>query len=82
MPHRPLSEIATEITADWTAKRGAAQPYMDAMSELRNATDRHGIETGSDMIQGFLNDAQTWRGEVARRIKVELRAILRDDPLP
>ena len=81
MRHRPLSEIAAEITADWTALHGAAQPYMDAMSELRNATDRYGMETGSDMIKGFLNNAQTWRGEVARRIKVELRAILRDDPL-
>lgn len=78
MPHRPLSKIAAEITGDWTALHGAAQPYMDAMSELRNATDRYGLETGSDIIQGFLNNAQTWRGEVARRVKLELRAILHD----
>jgi hypothetical protein len=80
MPHRPLFEIAAEVRADWKARRGAAQPYMDAMSELRLETERSGIETGSDMIQGFLNDAQTWRGEVARRVKLELKAILRDCP--
>jgi hypothetical protein len=80
MPHRPLSVIAAEITADWTALHGAAQPYMDAMSELRNATDRYGVETGSDMIQGFLNNSQTWRGPVARRVKGELRMILKSRP--
>jgi len=53
MPHRPLSEIAAEIQADWTALHGAAQPYMDALSELRSADDRYGVETGSGMIQGF-----------------------------
>lgn len=82
MSHRPLSAIAAEITADWTALHGGAQPYMDAMRELRLATDRYGTETGSDMIQGFLLNAQTWRGEVARRVKRELRAILRDHPPP
>jgi hypothetical protein len=80
MPHRPLNEIAAEIAADWTARHGAAQPYIDAMRELRTADQRSGIETGSDMIQGFLINAQTWRGEVARRVKLELKAILRDYP--
>lgn len=54
---------------------------MDAMSKLRSADQRSGLETGSDMIQGFLNNAQTWRGEVARRVKLELKAILKDHPL-
>lgn len=81
MTHRPLSEIAAEITADWKALHGSAQPYIDAMSELRTADQRYGLETAPDIIQGFLNNAQTWRGEVARRVKLELKAILRDYPL-
>jgi hypothetical protein len=80
MSHRPLSQIATEIEGDWTALHGAAQPYINAMKELRGA-DRYGVETGSEMIQGFLNNAQTWRGPVARRVKVELKAILKDRPV-
>jgi hypothetical protein len=82
MPHRPLSDIAAEIKADWTARHGAAAPYMAAMRELRSASDLYGVETGSDVIQGFLINAQTWRGEVARRVKLELKAILRDYPPP
>ena len=80
MSQRPLFQIAAEIAADWTARRGAAQPYIDGMRELQLATERYGTETGSGMIQGFLNNAQTWRGAVARRIKDELRAILKDHP--
>jgi hypothetical protein len=80
MQHRLLFEIAAEIEGDWTALHGAAQPYIDAMKELRGASGRYGMETGSDIIQGFLNNAQTWRGEVARRVKLELRAILKDHP--
>jgi hypothetical protein len=53
---------------------------MDALSELRSADDRYGVETGSGMIQGFLNNAQTWRGPIARRVKSELKAILKDHP--
>lgn len=82
MQHRSLSDIAAEIAADWTARHGAAQPFIDAMRELRTADQRSGIETGSDMIQGFLINAQTWRGDVARRVKLELKAILRDYPPP
>ena len=80
MQHRPLREIAAEITADWTAYHDHAQPYIDALSKMHNATDRFGLGTGSNAIQGFLINAQTWRGEVARRVKAELRAILKDFP--
>lgn len=81
MQHRPLSAIAAEIKRDWkTRLNGAAIPYIEALSELRDARDRWYLETGSDAIQGFLNNAQTWRGEVARRIKLELKAILKGSP--
>lgn len=79
MQHRPLNAIAAEIKRDWrTRLNGAAIPYIEGLSELRNARDRWCMETGVDAIQGFLNNAQTWRGEVARRIKLELKAILKE----
>jgi hypothetical protein len=78
MSHRPLHEVAAEIEQDWTALHGAAQPYINAMKESYLATSRHRLERGSDMIQGFLMNAQTWRGETARRVKTELKAILKN----
>ena len=80
MPHRSLSDIAAEISADWMAYHDHAQPYIDAFSAMRHPTDRFGLGTGSNAIQGFLINAQTWRGPVARRVKAELRAILKDFP--
>ena len=77
--HRPLNAIAAEIQRDWrTRLNGSAIPYIEGLSELRHARDRWYLETGADAIQGFLNNAQTWRGEVARRVKLELKAILKD----
>jgi hypothetical protein len=57
---------------------GDGRKLLDLFARLKS--DRYGLETGSDIIQGFLNNAQTWRDEIARRVKLELRAILRDYP--
>jgi len=79
MPHRPLKEIAAEIRADWKPRiNGAAEPYVAAMSEISCCREQYGLETGFDMVRGFLMNAQTWRGEVAREIKTELRVMLKD----
>jgi hypothetical protein len=56
---------------------GAAAPFVEGLGEVRTARDRWYAQTGADAIRGFLMNAQTWRGEVARRIKLELKAILR-----
>jgi len=81
MEHRPLFEIAAEINVDLTAQRKAITPYILALSELGKASDWYGLETGVGVIQGFLDNAQFWHGEVAERVKLELKAILRDFPL-
>lgn len=76
---RPLYEIGAEIKRDWGRRmNGAAAPYVDGLCEVNGPTDRWALETGADAIQGFLNNAQTWRGEVARRVKAELKEILQN----
>lgn len=79
MQHRALNAIAAEIQRDWgTRMNGAAAPYVEGLSELRTPRDRWGVESGADAVQGFLNNAQTWRGPVARRIKAELKEMLQN----
>ena len=74
--HRPLHVIADEIGKDWqSSARWAAQPYIDAMRHLNDITDRYGLEDAIMIVCYFLNNATTWRGETARRIKAELKAI-------
>lgn len=79
MQHRPLHKIGADIKQDWGARmNGAAVPYVEGLCDLHGPNDRWGVETGADAIQGFLNNAQTWRGETARRIKSELKEILQN----
>lgn len=73
---RPLHEIAAEIKKDWGAKVNfAAKPYLDAMATLDSINDNYGWDSGKMIVLYFLSNASTWRGETAKRIKAELKAM-------
>lgn len=72
---RPIYDIATEIRGDWKKVYFGAVPYLNAMGSLDKITDNYGADTGSSVIAYFLANAMTWRGEVARRVKAELKAM-------
>jgi hypothetical protein len=76
--HRPISEIAAEIKMDWGAKTNfGAKPYLDAMLSLNDIKDSYGADSAYMMIAYFLSNASQWRGENAKKIKAELKAILK-----
>jgi hypothetical protein len=75
--HRPLHVIAAEIRSDWPKPYFGAVPYLDAMRHLDRITDRYGWEDAQMIVLYFLSNATTWRGEVARRVKAELKAMAR-----
>ena len=75
---RPLYEIANEIRKDWGSKINyAAKPYLDAMRGLDSVSDNYGYDSGESVVAYFLSNAGTWRGEVAKRVKLELKAMLK-----
>lgn len=74
--YRPLYEIAQEVKSDWVKPYYGAVPYLDAMGELYQITDEYGFDTGKSVVQYFLANANTWRGETARRVKAELKGML------
>ena len=71
---RSLSVIASEIRSNWKPDVAAA-PYLAAMSVLNSPTDVYGADTGKSMVLHFLANAGSWRGETARQIKAELKAL-------
>lgn len=77
--HRPLYLIAAEIKADWsTAKSGVyfgAVPYLEALYSLVDIKDDYFYDSAKDMVIYFLANANTWRGETARRVKAELKKL-------
>ena len=72
---RALSEIAMEIRKDWKKIYFGAVPYLDAMSTLDKISDNYYFDSGKSIVLYFLANANTWRGEVARKIKAELKAM-------
>jgi len=68
-----LSEIAGVIRADWKKVNYAAAPYLDAMSTLQSINDNYYADSGHSVVLYFLANANSWRGEVAREVKAELK---------
>jgi hypothetical protein len=74
---RQLNVIATDIYRNWKAPNYAAKPYLEAMAGLGSIDDTYGAESARSVVQYFLANTSAWRGEEARRIKAELRAMVR-----
>lgn len=74
---RPLRVIAAEIRDYWNPVHPYAAPYVNAMATMDSTNDPFGADPGKEIVLRFLVNAATWRGEAARRIKAELRAMVK-----
>ena len=74
---RPLYEIANEIKKDWRPVHNDAKDYLNAMQTLDSIKDNYICDSGYSIVAYFLNNARTWTGDTARRIKKELNAMLK-----
>jgi hypothetical protein len=77
MNKRTLSEIASEIKRDWKQVNYAARPYLWAMGSFNTVDDTFGHDSARSVVFYFLSNASSWRGEVAKRVKAELKAHLK-----
>jgi hypothetical protein len=75
--NRNLSTIAHEIQRDWQRPYFGAVPYLGAMRELESMSDKYGYDSARSVVVYFLSNATTWKGETARRIKKELKDMLK-----
>jgi hypothetical protein len=73
--HRPLYLIAAEIKANWPKSYFGAVPYLDTLAQLVDISDPYFEDDARTMVIYFLANANTWRGETARRVKAELKAL-------
>lgn len=74
---RTLQTIAREIAQDWKKPYFGAVPYLQAMSTLSDINQPYGYDSGESVVRYFLSNATSWRGENARRIKSELKEMLK-----
>lgn len=74
---RPLFEIAREIDRDWKKISVYALPYLNAMYSLESVSSKYGLDSGKSIVNYFLANAGSWKGETARRIKKELNQMVK-----
>lgn len=74
---RPIYEIAREITRTWPQMSYAAKPYHEAMLFLTDINDTYYADSAKSIVRYFLSNASSWRGDHARRIKAELKDLLK-----
>jgi hypothetical protein len=76
---RTFAEIAREIKQTWKNVYFGAKPYLQAMATI-DSSDKNApymLETAEDIVIYFLANATYWRGEDAKRIKAELKSMIK-----
>jgi len=74
--NRSLNAVAKDIRQSWKNISFNAVPYVEALEFLNRIEDTYIVGSGVSIVQGFLANAGSFRGEDARRIKAELKAML------
>jgi len=75
---RPLWAIAQDIYMDWGKNVSAAsRPYLEAMSELETVNDNYYADSGRSVVLYALSNMGSYRGETARKLKKELKEMLK-----
>jgi hypothetical protein len=72
---RSIRSIALDIRREWIKVNYAAKPYLDAMLELNSINDKYGFDNARSIILYFLSNASSFRGERAKVLKAELKAL-------
>lgn len=73
---RPIRHIAADIMHAWGKPYFGAKPYIEAMLFLNTIEDRFIADSAESVVEHFLSNASTFRGEQARTLKAELKAHL------
>ena len=73
---RPISVIAYDIRAAWPKVSPYAKPYLDAMTCIDRINDKYYADDAESVILYFLSNAAGFRGEDAKALKAELKALL------
>ena len=73
--NRSIRSIALDIRKEWVKVNYAAKPYLDAMLELNSINDKYYEDSAKSVILYFLSNASSFRGERAKALKAELKAL-------
>ena len=76
---RKIREVAKDIYNEWSQSKTkiyfGAIPYLQAMLQLDNIDDTYGHDSAKSVILYGLSNMKSFRGERAKELKAELKAI-------
>lgn len=70
------AELARIARADWKKPYFGAVPYLEAMETLPDWKTPYMFDSGRSIGLYFLSNASTWRGDVAKAVKKEMKSQL------
>ena len=73
--NRSIRSIALDIRREWAKVNYAAKPYLEAMLELNSINDKYYNDSAKSIVLYFLSNAASFRGERAKVLKAELKAL-------
>lgn len=71
-----VSSLAEMIRQDWKKPYFAAVPYINAMLRIPSITVKGEMFFHDDVesvLRYFISNSSTWRGDVAKAVKAELK---------
>ena len=78
---RPISEVANEIVNDPNYRKMPSKIYADAyvqpMRSMNDIEDNYFADTGVSIVSYALSNLSSYRGDTARRVKSELKDMLK-----
>ena len=72
-----INQIAAVIRMDWKNVNFAAKPYLSAMLQIVDVNEKYGYDDARSILFYFLSNATSWRGDVAKSVKAELKRRLK-----
>ena len=73
LENKSIAELAAIIRKDWQKVNFAAKPYLAAMESMQSVAHSFGYDSGKSIVLYFLSNAGSWRGEIAKAVKLELK---------
>lgn len=70
-----IAQLAEMIQKDWKKVYFGAVPYLNAMKSLNSINDNYYEDSAWSIVNYFLANATTWRGETARAVKAKLKQL-------
>lgn len=74
---RPIGQIAADIKKSWPQVPNCAKVYLNALETLTDKNSKFGLDTAPSLINYFLCNASTFKGEQAKSLKAELKKHLK-----